>query len=122
MSVEFYEKNADSFIAQTADVDMAALYQRFCKQLPPGASVLDAGCGSGRDTLEFSRMGYDVVAFDASPKMVDAANKRAGVPVYQMTFEHMNFDQSFDGIWAWRRCYMFHGRTCPRFFGVLRHS
>ena len=65
MSVEFYESNADSFIAQTADVDMAALYQRFCKHLPPGASILDAGCGSGRDALAFFNMGYDVVAFDA---------------------------------------------------------
>ena len=100
MSVEFYESNADSFIAQTADVDMAALYQRFCKHLPPGASVLDAGCGSGRDALAFFNMGYDVVAFDASPKMVDAASKRAGVPVYQMTFEDMKFDRTFDGIWA----------------------
>lgn len=100
MSVEFYETNADSFIAQTFDVDMASLYQPFCKHLKPGASVLDAGCGSGRDALAFSRMGYDVVAFDASPKMVDAASKRAGVPVYEMTFEDMTFDQLFDGIWA----------------------
>ena len=45
-------------------------------------------------------MGYDVVAFDASLKMVDATRKRAGVPVYQMTFEDMQFDQKFDGIWA----------------------
>lgn len=100
MSIEFYETNADSFIAQTVDVDMAPLYQRFCKHLKPGASVLDAGCGSGRDALAFSRMGYDVVAFDASPKMVAAARDRADVPVYQMTFEDMKFDQPFDGIWA----------------------
>lgn len=100
MSVEFYEKNADSFVAQTADVDMAALYQRFCEHLRPGASVLDAGCGSGRDALAFSKLGYYVVAFDASPKMVAAARQRAGVPVHQMTFETMKFDQTFDGIWA----------------------
>ncbi len=100
MSVEFYEKNADSFIAQTADVDMAVLYQRFCKHLPPGASVLDAGCGSGRDALAFSLMGFNVVAFDASARMVAAARQRAGVPVHQMTFESMKLDQTFDGIWA----------------------
>lgn len=100
MSVKFYEEHADSFIAQTADVDMAEHYQRFRKHLPPDASVLDAGCGSGRDALSFSRMGYDVVAFDASQKMVDATKKRADVPVYLMTFEDMHFDQEFDGIWA----------------------
>lgn len=100
MSVKFYENNADTFIDQTVDVDMASLYQRFSKHLNPGASVLDAGCGSGRDALAFSRMGYDVVAFDASSKMVDAASKLASVPVHQMTFEDMKFDKTFDGIWA----------------------
>ena len=100
MSVEFYENYADRFIADTANVDMAALYQLFCRYLPVGASVLDAGCGSGRDALAFSRMGYDVVAFDASAKMVDAARNLAGVPVYRMTFQDMAFEQPFDGIWA----------------------
>ena len=100
MSVEFYEKNADSFIAQTAEVDMEALYQRFCRYLHSQASVLDAGCGSGRDALAFSQMGYQVVAFDASRKMVDATRNRAGVPVYQMTFEDMQIEQRFEGIWA----------------------
>ena len=100
MSVEFYENNADTFIAQTVDVDMASLYQQFCKHLKPSASVLDAGCGSGRDTLAFSRMGYDVVAFDASVKMVAAASKRTCLPVYKMTFQDMGFDRRFDGIWA----------------------
>lgn len=100
MSVAFYESNADTFIAQTVDVDMASLYQRFCKNLKPGASVLDAGCGSGRDALAFSRMGYDVVGFDASAKMVAAASKLASVPVYEMTFQDMEFDRKFDGIWA----------------------
>lgn len=100
MSVEFYEEHAESFIAQTADVDMQALYGRFCKHLPPCASVLDAGCGSGRDAAAFSQMGYDVVAFDASRKMVEATRKRAGIPVYLMTFEDAQFDAKFNGIWA----------------------
>lgn len=100
MSVEFYEQHADSFIAQTAHVDMEALYQRLCRHLSSRASILDAGCGSGRDAQAFSKMGYQVVAFDASRRMVDATRKRAGVPVYQMTFQDMQFDQTFDGIWA----------------------
>jgi SAM-dependent methyltransferase len=79
---------------------MAALYRRFCEHLRSGASVLDAGCGSGRDALAFLKLGYDVVAFDASPMMVAATRKRAGVPVHQMTFEDMKFDRTFDGIWA----------------------
>jgi membrane protein involved in colicin uptake len=51
MSVSFYDQNADSFIEQTADVDMSNLYARFCRLLPDGGSILDAGSGSGRDAL-----------------------------------------------------------------------
>lgn len=100
MFVEFYQEHAERFIAQTAGVDMQALYERFCKLLPPGASVLDAGCGSGRDALAFSRMGYDVLAFDASLKIVEATQKRACVLTHQMTFEDMHFEQRFEEIWA----------------------
>jgi SAM-dependent methyltransferase len=111
MSVEFYEKNAESFIAQTGSIDMNPLYERFCSVLPTNARVLDAGCGSGRDALAFSQMGYDVVAFDASKKMVEAARERAQVPVFLMDFNETHFDHPFDGIWA-----------CASLLHVARHQ
>lgn len=100
MSVDFYDKNAGSFIDQTACVDMSSLYERFCGLLPKGGSILDAGSGSGRDSLAFSRMGYEVEAFDASKEMVDATLRRAGVPTCLMSFQDIQLNRKFDGIWA----------------------
>ena len=44
--------------------------------LPPGASVLDAGCGAGAATVELARRGFAVQAVDASREMVEIASQR----------------------------------------------
>lgn len=38
--------------------------------------ILDAGGGPGRYTIEFAKMGYDVVLLDLSPKMLEIAEKQ----------------------------------------------
>jgi len=35
-----------------------------------GSRILDLGCGTGRHILFFSRLGFDVYGFDASPKAI----------------------------------------------------
>jgi len=100
MTLKFYEENAERFIADSAHIDMRAYYESFTKFVPAGGSILDAGSGSGRDSLAFAEMGFKVTAFDASRKMVDATRQRAKVPVVLMSFEDLAFDEMFDGIWA----------------------
>lgn len=41
------------------------------------ASVLDAGCGTGRVAIELARRGVDLVGVDADPDMLDRARRRA---------------------------------------------
>ena len=42
-----------------------------------GASVLDAGCGTGRVAIELAARGFDVVGVDLDPMMLDEARKKA---------------------------------------------
>ncbi|GIU87648.1 MAG: hypothetical protein KatS3mg009_2163 [Acidimicrobiia bacterium] len=44
---------------------------------PPGARVLDAGCGPGRHALELARRGFHVVGVDHSPDFVALAREHA---------------------------------------------
>jgi SAM-dependent methyltransferase len=44
----------------------------------PGAALLDAGCGTGRYSIELSRRGYVVQGIDASPELIAEANRAAG--------------------------------------------
>jgi len=42
----------------------------------PGATVLDAGCGTGRVAIELDRRGFDVVGTDLDPGMLDTAHEK----------------------------------------------
>lgn len=100
MSVEFYEENHQEFINNTRHVDMSNLYLPFCQLLPNGAKILDAGCGSGRDTHFFINNGFQVVAIDASSKMVAATREATGADCRLMSFEDLKLENDFDAIWA----------------------
>ena len=99
-SPRHYREQAQAYFDATCDVDMAALYQRFVPHLTPGARLLDAGCGSGRDALAFSRMGFVVDAFDASPELAALASTHTGLDVKTLTFSQVSWQNRYQGIWA----------------------
>lgn len=100
MTLNYYNQHADDFFTTTVDVDMSSLYAPFLTAIPPGGHILDAGCGSGRDTKAFHLLGYQVDAFDASPEMVLRATNHCGLAVQLMTFSQLNAQNTFDGIWC----------------------
>ncbi len=48
------------------------------KLVPPGSTVLDYGCGTGRTTIDLLKRGCCVTAFDISQEMIRLAEARAG--------------------------------------------
>lgn len=99
-TLRYYEENAERFFEETVDVDLSEIRERFLARLPDNADILDAGCGSGRDALAFSRRGHRVTAFDASPEIAAMASRHLGLPVMVMRFEDVGFAEAFDGVWA----------------------
>ena len=118
-TVTYYNNNAADFVADTLAVDMAPLYQRFLPLLPQGAHILDAGCGSGRDTLVFRECGYEVTAFDASHKMAAIAEQYTGQPIHVRRFEELEWVGLFDGIWACASLLHVAREDLPSVFGKL---
>ena len=99
-TVEYYNKNAKQYLAETMNVELSETQNAFLKLLPDDAVILDFGCGSGRDALEFLRQGYQVDATDGSAEMCHAASELTGLPVRQMLFQELNEKEKYDGIWA----------------------
>ena len=99
-NVEYYNINADSFVAGTIGADMAEDQNAFMALVPQGGWILDAGCGSGRDSKVFLESGYDVTAFDPSEEMRKRASKYLNHEVLDLRFQDMSFEGVFDGIWA----------------------
>lgn len=100
MSLEYYEKRGEAFFERTAFRDLSWFHDRFLALLPKGARLLDAGCGSGRDTKVFRERGYPTTAFDASKEMVRLASAFTEGPILHMRFQEMAFQGAFEGIWA----------------------
>jgi len=99
-TVDYYDRNAEQFYRETVNVNMEELYSRFLAYVPEGSSILDAGCGSGRDSLYFLRQGYEVTAFDASKELVALSSQLTGLPILHLRFQDVEFDHEFDAVWA----------------------
>lgn len=99
-TLNYYAENVADFAADTVNVDFSATQERFLALLPAGASILDFGCGSGRDTKAFLERGYRVTAVDGSPELCTLASAYTGIPVRQMLFAKLDDVEAYDGIWA----------------------
>lgn len=100
INTQYYEQHSTTFFQNTVAVDMSPLHQRFLSQLPTGASILDAGCGSGRDAKAFSDLGFVVQAFDASAELAQLASQHCGFEVQVKRFSDVREVQAYDGIWC----------------------
>ena len=99
-TVEYYNENAQTFFETTVNADMSLQLNDFINLLPVKGVVLDAGCGSGRDSLVLLRRGFKVEAFDASEEMCRRASDLLGQQVRLGRFEELDYSDQFDGIWA----------------------
>ena len=99
-TLEYYDHNAASYAEATSGIDMSGLYARFLKYVVPGGLLLDAGSGSGRDTLRLIKLGYVVEAFDASPELCKLSTRRTGVRTSCLRFQDFDSPPWYDGIWA----------------------
>jgi len=100
VSIQFYEDNAEDFFRRSVDADMARGYADFTALVTPGGRILDAGCGSGRDTVALAKLGFRVTSIEASANLAALAAAHTGLPVEVMTFDQIAWRETFDGVWA----------------------
>jgi SAM-dependent methyltransferase len=118
----YYTQQAEAFVRETQSVDMSRLYERFLPHLPSGAHILDAGCGSGRDTRAFRERGFRVTAFDASPAIAALAEAYLEMPVAVMRFQEIDWPRRFDAIWACASLLHVSGAELPAVMRRLAHA
>ena len=99
-TINYYNNNAKDFAANTQNADMTSLYEEFLAFLPDNGTILDCGCGSGRDTKFFSQQGYNVTAIDGSTSLCQIAQDFSGQQILCMSFDQIPWENKFDGIWA----------------------
>ena len=98
-TLQFYNQEAEIYSQRTGTVSSPALPE-FLSRLRSGASILELGCGSGRDTVEMLRLRYDVTPTDGSPEMARHAESILNRPVLVLEFSEIEGEARFDGVWA----------------------
>lgn len=99
-TLDYYNKNAESFYNNTVQVSFAGIQNNFLKYLPSGAYILDFGCGSGRDSKAFLDQGYKVDAIDGSIELCRLAEALIRQKVSCIRFQEFVEVNKYDGIWA----------------------
>lgn len=99
-TLSYYRKNAENFVKGTINADMEFNRKKFLQRLPEQGSILDFGCGSGRDAKIFLNLGYEVEAVDGCRELCEMAAEYTGIVVRQMDFMELDVREKYDGIWA----------------------
>lgn len=99
-TLDYYNKNSEEYFNSTLNVDMTNTYKPFLKLVPKDGKILDLGCGSGRDSMNFMKLGYEVTSVDGAKKLAKRASVLLGKEVIVSTFEELELKEKFHGIWA----------------------
>jgi SAM-dependent methyltransferase len=98
-TLQFYRQNAEAY-ARREITSRHARLAKFLALLPPGAAILELGCGAGADSAAMLANGFDVTPTDGSPEMAEVASCRLGRPVEALLFHDLDAVAVYDGIWA----------------------
>lgn len=100
-TLAYYERHAAEYAAATTQISMVTFGYRFAALLPSHASVLDVGCGSGRDLRALSTLGLTCTGLDLSPTLASCAAHYSGCSVITGDMRALPFrDAAFMGVWA----------------------
>lgn len=101
-TIRWYNENA----AQYAQAIKAYIPHQqiavFVDKVGPGAKILDAGCGAGRDTQLMKAAGLEPVGLDIAERLIEHAQRQyPKLHFVCASFLEIPFaDMIFDGVWA----------------------
>ena len=124
-TIGHYEQTAAAFWHGTKDHDVSQNVQALLRHLRgvPPCSILDLGCGPGRDLAAFRALGHEPVGLDGAASFVAMARAHTGCEVWQQDLLRLELPpQRFHGIFA--NAVLFHvpSQELPRVLGELRHA
>ena len=101
-TIDWYDNNANKYADSAEKVLPVELLEKFLSMLPSSPKVLDAGCGSGRDSRYLKQKGAVVTGIDISKGLLDEAKKRSqDIEFVEGDLTQMPFPEAaFDGLWS----------------------
>jgi SAM-dependent methyltransferase len=122
LTLEHYDRRAENFWEGTRSHDVgqniAALLQ-YIESQPP-FTILDLGCGPGRDLKAFAELGHIAIGLEGSARFAAMARQQ-GCEVWEQNFLNLDLPENrFDGVFANASLFHVPSQELPRILLELR--
>ena len=120
-----YDRQAQAFAEATREHDVSQNIDALLSRIEgtPPFTILDFGCGPGRDLRAFTALGHVAIGLDGAPAFVAMARQASGCDVWQQDFLKLALPAArFDGIFANASLFHVPGDALPRVLGELHDA
>jgi SAM-dependent methyltransferase len=118
-----YDKRATEFWEGTRDHDVSQNIQALLRNISgtPPFTILDFGCGPGRDLAAFRKLGHVAIGLDGAERFAAMAREHSGCEVWHQDFLKLDLPEArFDGVFANASLFHVPSQELPRVLGELR--
>jgi SAM-dependent methyltransferase len=121
-TLEHYQRNAESFWEGTRDHDVSQNVAALLRHIagPAPFTILDLGCGPGRDLKTFASLGHVAIGVEGASRLAAMARGHSGCEVWEQDLLALDLPaERFDGVFA--NAVLFHvpGQELARVLGEL---
>lgn len=119
-TLEHYNESAVDFWEGTRDHDVAQNIDALLRHIEsdPPFTILDFGCGPGRDLKVFTELGHIAIGLEGAERFVEMARAYSGCEVWHQDFVALDLPEAHvDGVFANASLFHVPGQELPR---VLR--
>ncbi len=102
-TLEHYNERAADFRDGTRDHDVSQNIAALLGQIEaePPFTILDFGCGPGRDLKTFTALGHAAIGLDGAARFAEIARAESGCVVWRQDFLKLDLPRGyFDGVFA----------------------
>jgi SAM-dependent methyltransferase len=125
LTLGHYRQVAEAFREGTRDHDVSQNIEALLRHMTAVAplSLLDFGCGPGRDLSTLSRLGHTPIGLDGCPEFVQMARRDSGCEVWLQDFLALELPAgAFHGIFANASLFHIPSQALPRVLGQLHDA